>query len=478
MEVSSSAALGHINTYMRPQAVIIDNSGIEDLWFLKAMRGRASLIGKTLVELPGDVEQSLRWITRLDSSSLNCKLISLEPHEGANDFVIDWNKVSIDVVIHAQTSASGSLLRLLDSLSRADYSNSAPPRLMIELPHDVEGPTKKFLEDFKWPPSGHSLEGNANQLSLRHRIPEPGLTTEENSIRFLESFWPTKPSTSHLIVLSPQVELSPLYFQYLKYFILEYRYSTQWAGEKDLMGISLDLPSTYLNDTTAFSPPKKTGESSSDTDGAISFLWQAPNSNAVLYFGDMWTELHSFISHSLISQHKLPTPTTLKSKDVSKTYPSWLENILRLARTRGYYFLYSTLANEVALATIHNELYKPPEEFSNSRDVKENSTPQASEDFTADPAHHLSLQHIEKPLASKSLLNLLPSDGILPSLEDMPLLSWDGNTVKKVELEEAASNYSQVFRREVGGCSTSDKHKALVEGSADDLFCLEEESGA
>ena len=364
----------------------------------------------------------------------------------------------------------------MNSLSKADYSKSAPPRLTIELPHDVEGPTKNFLEDFRWPPSGHPLEGNSNQLNIRHRIPEPSLTAEENSIRFLESYWPMKPATSHLLVLSPRVELSPLYFQYLKYFVLEYRYSARWVGDKQLMGVSLDLPSTYLNDTTAFSPPRNTGESTSDSDAAISFLWQAPNSNAVLYFGDMWTELHSFLGHSLISQHKLPTPTTLSSKEVGKTYPAWLEYILSLARIRGYYFLYSTLANEAALATIHNELYSPPEEFTHSEDSKDDSAPQASVDFTADPEHHLSLQHKEKPLASKSLLNLLPSNSVLPSLTDMPLLSWDGRAVNKSELDEAASNYSQVFRREVGGCSTSDEHKTIFEGSADDLFCLDDAS--
>lgn len=75
MEVSSSAALGHIDNYMHPQAVIIDNSGIEDEFFLKAFRERASLLGKTLIELPDDAEQSLRWITRLDSSSLKCTVV-------------------------------------------------------------------------------------------------------------------------------------------------------------------------------------------------------------------------------------------------------------------------------------------------------------------------------------------------------------------------------------------------------------------
>ena len=73
MEVSCAAALGHINGYMFPQAILIDNSGVEDEFFLKALRERAPALGKTLIELPGNAEQSLRWITKLDSSSLNCE---------------------------------------------------------------------------------------------------------------------------------------------------------------------------------------------------------------------------------------------------------------------------------------------------------------------------------------------------------------------------------------------------------------------
>ncbi len=52
MEVSAAAALGHINTFMHPQAVIVDNSGQEDPYFISAMRERAALLGKTLIELP------------------------------------------------------------------------------------------------------------------------------------------------------------------------------------------------------------------------------------------------------------------------------------------------------------------------------------------------------------------------------------------------------------------------------------------
>jgi hypothetical protein len=71
MEVSSSAALGHTNNFMHPQAIIIDNSGAENPYFLTGMRDRSSLLGKTLIYLPPNPEQHLMWIARLDSASLN-----------------------------------------------------------------------------------------------------------------------------------------------------------------------------------------------------------------------------------------------------------------------------------------------------------------------------------------------------------------------------------------------------------------------
>lgn len=73
MEVSSAAALGHINNYMHPQAIIVDNSGTEEEYFLTGIRERSIERGRTLIELPDNAEQSLIWLTRLDSSSLNGK---------------------------------------------------------------------------------------------------------------------------------------------------------------------------------------------------------------------------------------------------------------------------------------------------------------------------------------------------------------------------------------------------------------------
>jgi hypothetical protein len=72
MEVSCSAGLGHINYYMHPQAIIIDGSGNEDEFFLKGLQMQSNAMGKTLINLPSDAAQNIRWITRLDSISLRC----------------------------------------------------------------------------------------------------------------------------------------------------------------------------------------------------------------------------------------------------------------------------------------------------------------------------------------------------------------------------------------------------------------------
>jgi hypothetical protein len=378
-----------------------------------------------------------------------------------------WNKVSIDIVVHAQSSTSGSLMRLLDSLKKADFFSSAPPRLTIELPHNIDEPSRQYLSRFKWPPTAPNT---GSLLTLHHRIPQHGLSAEENSIRMLESFWPSDPYTSHILVLSPQIELSPLFFHYLKYSMLEYKYSSSKAHTyQNLLALSLDIPSTYLNDSTSFVPPlmNVTKGSHSVTKGVTPFLWQAPNSNAALYFGEKWVELHDFVAQLLSSEHTWPTHTTLSEKDVSKTYPSWLEHVLKLARARGYWTIYPNFENSDSLVTLHNDLYQPPEEY--SEEIKEESSDGV---LSADPAKHLSLKHTETPLITKSLLSILPFKGELPKITEMPLLSWDGDRINVEDIGNHAVDYSSVFRREIGGCDEKAVEKTRYNLAAGDLFCL------
>ena len=116
-------------------------------------------------------------------------------------------------MIQAPRGASGSLIRLLKSLSAADFTASSVPHLTIELPHQIDPPMATYLQTFEWPPSHVPNPSKIRQLSLRHRIPQHGVNEEESSFRFLESFWPTNSARSHVLVLSPQAEVSPDFFQ-------------------------------------------------------------------------------------------------------------------------------------------------------------------------------------------------------------------------------------------------------------------------
>lgn len=70
MEVTVAAGLGHIQTFMHPQVVIVDDPSREDAFFAKAMRSKTLELGRSLIELTTDAAENLMWITRLDSDSL------------------------------------------------------------------------------------------------------------------------------------------------------------------------------------------------------------------------------------------------------------------------------------------------------------------------------------------------------------------------------------------------------------------------
>lgn len=319
------------------------------------------------------------------------------------------------------------------------------------------------------------------------------MTSEEASIRFVESFYPQSTADSHVLLLSPQTELSPLYYHYLKYHLLEYRYSSYgFQSPQNLLGISLELPSSYLNGSSPFIPPMSRpstfSRSNIKPDQPTSFLWQAPHSHAALYFGDKWIEFHSFLSKRLEAQHfhshtQTNKPAPKRKKLISETHPSWMEYLLELMRARGYSMLYPQFDSDDAIVTIHNELYHPPEEFTSQSSSSQNTTRTPSElptndnndAFTADPSTSLPSTlptNPEPPLLTTSLLSLLPAEGDLPELTSIPLLSPAGDTITAADAITLATFFAARFRSEIGGCARG-VGKARRPLSASDLFCLE-----
>ncbi|KAK1996720.1 hypothetical protein LX36DRAFT_712204 [Colletotrichum falcatum] len=443
LEESVVRALRHIHTYMHPQAIIVDGSDDELLPFTKGMRDETRRLNTPLIELPANAWTRLSWLANLDSASLSV-----------------WNHVSVDILIQAPASGSGSLLRLLKSLNNAEFTAFTIPHLTIELPQDIEPATAKFLETFHWPPPHVPNPGRVKMLSLRHRIPRQRMTEEESSIRFLESFWPTTPRHSHILVLSPQAELAPGFFNYLKYTMLEYRYSrlsTLQKWDQRLLGISMVSPSTYLNGKADFVEP--TAEDA-EHGGGTSYLWQAPNSNAMLIFGDKWIELHGLVSEVDALQHARgddPPPEMVAQKEVSKKFPSWVEHVLRLSRLRGYFTLYPSAETAATLAAVHRELYQAPEEYERE-DGERKKTASLSESAG-------SFGTLIRTL------DTLPNNGSLTAANDLPLIGWEGEGTNLRYVYQMAVDYMFKWRELVGGCSKAESQSDHIHGSAKDLFC-------
>lgn len=280
---------------------------------------------------------------------------------------------------------------------------------------------------------------------------------------------------SHVLLLSPQIELSPLYYHYLIYHLLEYKYSAHGKETKNsphLMGISLELPTHFLNDSEPLVPPlielppsnRKSGTPGESTP----FLWQAPNSNAALYFGDKWMEFHSFLTA------RLSKPPTTRTKLISKKHPAWLEFLLELMCARRYSLLYPTLSvDDEAIATVHDELYQVPEEF-----PREPSTPASVPELNPDEPLSLVYERKDRPppntehsLSSSTLLSTLPDSGDLPEIPNLPLLAFDGSTLTQEQANDDAWSFTEAYRRDIGGCKAEAEITKREPNSALDLFC-------
>ena len=486
MEVSVAGALGHIENFMHPQAIVSNYPEHEDNFFVQGVNRKTKELHQTHIELSKGTSQSLSWLTRLDAVALH-----------------NWHVATIDIIVQAPKDTSSNIVRLLKSLERADYGGFLPPKLTIELPPKLNQDTMMFLDEFQWPPRAHQNHLPYHEMTLHRRIPNKRLTDYEASTRFMESFYPYDTMDSHVLVLSPQAELSPTFFHYLKYHMLEYRYS---GAAPDLFGISLETPSFYLNGSESFSPPKAKSRNPSGEGKEVQtpFLWQAPNTGAALIFADKWIELHSFLTQFFIASVDPKTESYFngRQKLVTERLPSWAEYLLDLMRARGYYMLYPASISETSggtsLVVLHNEMYQVPEEFlkvSSKQDAGSNNLAtgdvlEGSEDeYLA--THHVSSEkdtlNIERPLL-RNLLAVLPPLPLavtrpsgdedstlkaLPPLYSLPLLDNEGVILSSEELQDRSNEIAVTYRQRAGGCAKAQSEDAeVIHGNAEDLFCV------
>jgi hypothetical protein len=471
-ELSVISAIGHISTFLHPQVAIMDDPILEDAFFVRGMWNKTDVLGMPVIEVPKDRWENYMWITRLDAGSLK-----------------SWHLPTVDVLIQVPADSS-SVVNLLNSIKGADYRGLKLPRITLELPAEMDTSLERHLKNFQWPAHGQQSPAR-NELTFRRRIANVRATQEDAAIRFLELFYPTSTANSHVLLLSPQAQLSAQYFHYIKYLLLEYQYSSYAANDNDaLMGVSLELPSVLLDGKTKLEPPTvkdmhfaRYKEMYPASAGAP-FLWQGPNSHATLIFGKKWVELHSFLSNR-VSKHQKSPKSASRSKLVSETLPSWTEYELEFMRARGYSLLYPATTSSDAFVTIHNELFRVPEEYAAepSQDAQKATpvTPPALDEAFLRAEQPPPVPTNPEPAVvpgSRPLHLVLPFKADLPELQHLPQLLYDGEKIDPSNTTKVADEYARKFRTEIGGCVVpKGKRRRVVVGSTRDLFCFGDEEG-
>ncbi|KAJ5719480.1 hypothetical protein N7493_007935 [Penicillium malachiteum] len=433
MEKSVSGGLRFIRTYIAPEVIITKGKDLENSFFWNGLERHIMEAHSSHISLPS-TSRDIMWLASIDSSALK-----------------GWNNINVDMVVHASHS-SGSIARLIRSLDAADYLGSTP-KLTIELPPEVDPQTLEYLKRLD------GISQLRDKITLRRRVQPGFMDSVESSLQTVESFYPLDPKTSHLLMLSPHTELAPAFYHYLKYAILTYKNSARNPEmTSKLFGISLELPSLKpgIKDETFFPPTMDTEKSASHPGFIPTFLWQAPASDAVLYFGEKWVEFHEFLSNRLETSK---TNGNIRSQDklVSQRYPAFMEYMLELMRANGYYMAYPSFPGIKAssLVTVHNDLYESPDEFS------------------SDGNDEVEIEMVapEKSFSSASTISTLFNsfEGGLPNIETLPLLSFDGKEMTKDSLVEQTKVFLQKFRTQHGGCPNDQEE---MESPSDALFCI------
>ncbi|KAL4784933.1 armadillo-type protein [Aspergillus varians] len=441
MEQAIVTALPYIQAYLRPQVFITQGELLEEQFFLQGMRKTIDL-GISHIALPRAARE-LMWMAALDSHALRT-----------------WNDIDIKFLIYATPSSTGSLIRLIKSLKDADFLGFSPS-LTIELPSRVDSELLRFLKDMQWFPN------TSSKVTIRRRIQSDKMSPDEAAIRTVEAFYPQDPVLSHALVLSPDIELASSFYHYLMYTMMKYRYSTRSSMlPSKLMGISLELPSSRLtNDASSKQPEIDNTQflNHNSPETLPLFLWQAPNSNAALYFGDKWAELHSFLGYRLAAKES-GAENPLDNKIISKRYPAFMEPLLELLRARGYYMLYPAFSGKgrFSLATFHNELSQLPEEFIGD-DLKDSVSEALGESTSS-----------ERPLSKAStLMPLFDTFSLeLPDITRLPILSYAGEEMSDFIFSQNTADYQKKFRplnmaKEDERSAPADKGKGKVDDVKD-----------
>lgn len=229
----------------------------------------------------------------------------------------------------------------MDSLQSAHYFG-ANVHLGINLEQTRDSQTQQLVDSIQWP---------YGSMYMRRRIVLAGLMPA-----VVESWYPTDNDT-YGVILEDDTEVSPYFFAWLKFTILNYRYTTKGRTQSQRMfGVSLyqqknvelrmegrrDFDAHKLFDSVSlpFNTP---------------YLSQVPCSWGAAYFPEVWREYYDYLSIRL-SETSIEISDIVVPELKSNRWPrSWKKYFNELVYLRGYTMLYPNYPDFESFSTNHLE---------------------------------------------------------------------------------------------------------------------------
>ncbi|KAJ7449542.1 hypothetical protein FB451DRAFT_1287240 [Mycena latifolia] len=253
----------------------------------------------------------------------------------------NWNVPRIDVSIITQDRPH-SLARLLASLSHGRFfGDSVSLRLNMEQSSDLD--TIRIVGAYQW---------THGAVFTHRRVVHGGLLPA-----VVESWYPHS-NDSYGLLLEDDVELSPLFYAWIKMGILQYRYGEGRSQTGQLFGISLYQQKNielHPEGRKAFDP-RRVFANHNVAEPSTPYLSQIPCSWGAVYFPEHWREFHDYLATRL-SESKMEIERVVVPDVRSNNWTkSWKKYFIEMVYLRGYVMLYPNYAEFTSLSTNHLEV--------------------------------------------------------------------------------------------------------------------------
>ncbi|KXS13682.1 hypothetical protein M427DRAFT_146489 [Gonapodya prolifera JEL478] len=270
-------------------------------------------------------------------------------------------KSDFDVVMHIFAwKRTHSLQRLLESIAGADYTGweCRPIDLDFHIDGDAKLEVVLMVEAFSWTRGTKRIHLRTTRAGLKKNV--------------LGAWTPTTSDTRKFaLFLEDDVEVSPLYFQYIVWCISTFFSSQLQQVNEFLMGCSLYTPRVdELNTTTdpqhpkPWTPPTVLPQSdTSEVHGydSATFYFQLPCSWGAVWQGSLWARFRQYASQRDRIADTLGLENVEKSlrhmPDLrSRTWRnSWKRIMNEFMFMQGMYMVYVSFPNETSFSTNHYE---------------------------------------------------------------------------------------------------------------------------